>query len=352
MFDQVDLILIDRQLTELQSTPYFDESSNAYVRGLRSVAARLRENPPPLSPALVREMVEHLWQALTYMKGSVSREIPYEVCCSVELALHDWVLAPGPSLFITTALIDEKNYHLQEVDARFYVISSSYLNIDFEARPLLMALPRLYKHQPLLNVTLYHEMGHFVDGQIGISKLAANILSRLVPTADAAVLQNHFAEYFCDLFAATYTGGVISDALDHLAPDAAESYSHPATNDRRRVVEGFLKGAPEREQRLFDFVLDRLKRPRLGVKFKKPNLTVSFGNMRPAVLTSPAELHGLFAEAIEFYGSVQRGEHQLWRNISALEAARFINDLVEKSIRNWLIQKKWAGGAAVRRAAT
>ncbi|MCK9606554.1 MAG: hypothetical protein M0R33_08905 [Methylomonas sp.] len=185
-------------------------------------------------------MTNQIWTASKFLSGSTSKKIPYEIAHCLKLALEDWT---HKKALITTALTQEKNYsfYFEGVWPQFYILAESYTGIKFESELVQIAFPKLYQHRPLLNVALYHELGHFIDIHQGIVNQSLLLVpsamlplpsinfSGLSPDLVNQIAIHHRREYFADLFAASYAGKAIRDFLAEFAknnpPDCnASSY--------------------------------------------------------------------------------------------------------------------------------
>lgn len=344
LFIRNDLRLLDARLEQLQHAPFFHEGLHGYVASMREVIAQLQTRIGELAPELTRELTMQIWAASRYLSGSVSREIPYEVVYGLDLALADWVSAP-PSYIVTTAFLAEQNYHFEGVPEQFYALASTALGVTFTHRVVQVALPQLYKHQPLNNAVLYHELGHFVDTQFAISKLMA-IMDTVHGESISDSKLSHAAEYFADLFASCYVGDAVAVMIENMAPNVGASFTHPATASRSVVVRDFLAGKQNGVVDLCNSALAALGLPLLVRRFAKPDVASYFDNIRPYHVASKAEVHGLLLAGQQYLVARLGNLTGLWANVSEGDAIRMINDLIEKSLRNWMIREKWRDDGA------
>lgn len=331
--------LLDARLEQLEHAPFFRDGLHDYLISIRDVIAKIEENFSALPPELIRMLTRQVWIASRYLSGSVSREIPYEVVYGLDLALTDWVTQPSPYI-VTTAFLSEQNYHFEGVPEQFYDLCKATLNVEFEQRVVQIALPQLYKHLPLNNTVLYHELGHFVDERHAISRLMAIMDT----AAGVPVLQttfNHAAEYFADLFAACYVGNSVAFMIEAMAPGAAVSTTHPSTVDRSKVVKEFLANESNSIVDLCNAALSALKLPTLTPKFSEPVISEYFDNVRPYDIKSKSEIHGLLLAGQKYLVNRIENLDGRWENLSEGEAIRTANDLIEKSLRNWMVKEKW-----------
>jgi hypothetical protein len=342
---QTDLSLLLESLTNLSRTPYFNRALVEHTRALISVVQHVLDASPRYDDEIVRGLVDKVWTAHRYLQGSTTKESPYEIEYCLRFAIAEWV--PQPCL-VTTALTDEKDFHLKLGDPWDYVRATlpKYTKALPKSRLIFIGVPRLYKSMPLFCCALYHELGHFVDvmGQLTESTKLLSPIPDNVPDTFHPYMYAYRQEHFADLFAACYVGSAIGDSLDALNPLAGFSETHPATSNRLEVIETFLKGE---EVDVLDMFQDALKRrgmPVLAQRFEVTDIEAAFDDMRPCVLDGPQQLHGIFPAGWSYMMKALQGDGATWtKGAKPLEIIRIINDLSEKSIRNASIRQLWKG---------
>lgn len=258
--------------------------------------------------------------------------------------ISEWL--PGEFL-LTTALTDEKDFHLNYHDDPWDFVQKTITNFtDYpEGRLIFVGVPRLYKYLPLFCSALFHELGHFIDLRFGVTDAA--MLAHPVEGEAGKVLRHHRQEYFADLLAACYVGRSIAESLQTISPDAEQTYSHPATAKRLELIEDFLTDKENGEVDMWRDVLARLKLPDLKPRFATTNLVEAFDDIRPVPIGSDAELFGLFPTGWSYMVHAINGSGPEWsRGASQLEIVRIVSDLTEKSIRNASIRKLWGASVA------
>ncbi len=338
------------QLGDLARTPYFRSTLNLHLQQLREVVNRLLNKYHEIPPEVARSISIEVWSASKFLAGSVSKEIPYEVAFSLEQALQDWLPNPEQPYAVTTALLDEQQYYFRGIYDQFYDMVSAFLDVTFEVKLIQIALPRLYRHRPLYGVALYHELGHFIDTYFKVTEfsllIAPPALPQINPTQAYEVERSWRKEYFADLFAAGYTGSAIGVFLGHIAPNAPPSLSHPATNDRLNNIAAFLAGNKTQIIGLFDNALQLLGLPTLTIRYSKPDIRPFLNNIRPYPIANEPELHGLIEAGWEYLSAAHKDGDSPWTELGEEKTDRIINDVIEKSIRNWMIKTRWVDGTA------
>ncbi|RYU60896.1 hypothetical protein EWI61_06375 [Methylolobus aquaticus] len=339
-FTLTTLHLLRDELTSLSRTPFFSPSLESYLRNLIQILGQVIAVYDTLPAQTSRSIAQHIWRATKYLKGGTSKTVPYETVYALNLALQDWTTHPSQ---ITTALSeDPDDYHFWSIDPG-KVIRQFLPGVSFNVELIQIALPRLYRHRPLYNVALYHELGHYVDTHYQISKYSL-ILSPLpsgTPDHLVQVALSHRREFFADLFAASYTGKAIHKFLAAIAGECRSTATHPATNDRLQVVDDFVDGRANRVVEFFRQILKERDLPSLEIRYTRPDVSGCFNGIRPYRIANDAELHGILEAGWLF------GEHALrrnsfpWLHMESEDVSRIVNDLVEKSIRNRMTVLKW-----------
>jgi hypothetical protein len=305
-----------------------------------------------IPPNVTDFMSDEIWTASKFLSGSTSKKIPYEIAHCLKVALENWT---HKKALITTALTQDKAYsfYFQGVSQDFYILAEAYTGVKFESELVQIAFPKLYQHRPLLNVALYHELGHFLDRHKGIVNQSLLLLhsdklplpminfSDLSPDYINFIATTHRQEYFADLFAASYAGNAFRDFLAEFAPNNPVSQTHPSTNDRLALIDTFLLGSQSDIIDLFQLTLSNLGLQKLEVAFSAPDVFDSFTNARPYVIKNEAELHGIFEAGAGYLKSLQRNPISPWVEAGEITTKQAINDLVEKSIRNSMITDRW-----------
>lgn len=347
MHPRTDLALLAESLTQLSKTPYFNRAIEKHANALIDVIKHALEVSPAYDEEILRSFTEKVWTCHRYLQGSTTKEAPYEIEYCMRHAINEWL--PGKCI-ITTALTDEKDFHLKPGDPWEFVATAMdrYQGKLPEEKLIFIGVPRIYKHMPLFCAALYHELGHFVDLARNVS--GSTLLTHPQPKATPEVLELllvHRREHFADLFAACYVGPVIIDTLYAINPNAEISLTHPSTEKRLGTIQSFLDGDKFEEMEMYQAALKSLGLPTLQSRYTVPPLEAAFDDIRPYAISNDEELHGMFAAGWSYLGKVKSGGGPNWATGGGhLDATRIVNDLVEKSIRNASIRDLWKRGAA------
>ena len=353
MLLETTLRLLEQRLAALRATPYFSGDLQRYVTDLHAVTQQTLLNFSKLEAHVVTSISNAIWSATQYLAGSTTKLIPYEVVSCLRHALRDWT---DEKFLITTAIIQERNFFFVEVDKDFYKLVRAFTKKTIEHRLIQIQLPELYRHRPLYNIALYHELGHFLDRHRGIAGFAQMLLDQ---DSDASLpdlsgpppgwsdddydraVTAHLREYFADLFATCYMGSAMRDFLWEFAPDQPMMVTHPSVYARRQMIDVLLKGETNKVIDAFNLALRGLRLSPLSLRYKRPDIATVFDQVRPYPIQSDAEIHGLFEAGWDFLNEAQKQDRDPWKKMRPEDVERIVNNLAEKSIRNYMIQRKW-----------
>ena len=271
----------------------------------------------------------------------------------LRLAISGWTKTETA---ITTAISQDLygGFYFRGVDQQFKTLAEAYLGIVIATELIQISLPQVYRHRPLYNLPLYHELGHFLDVHHSITPYTFMLsdATSLLPSLPAGLPKdtlhnihiNHRMEYFADLFGASFTGLAYGDFLQAFAGANSISLTHPATSDRLTVIDDFLNGKSNPIVELFCTALSNLKLPELKAQFSAPDLNESFDNVRPYLIQSDAEAHGILDSGWHYLQTAWTSPTGLWAEMDEAKIEQTVNDLIEKSTRNRMIVTKWGGG--------
>jgi hypothetical protein len=263
----------------------------------------------------------------------------------LERALSEWI--PGHAYIVVTSLSNallsyQIRYSLAFNTPLYTTINTDYKK-EFQHRLIQITLPRYYVHDYLANVVLYHELGHFIDKTYRISE---SVILEMVNNGSIAYLSDemyqllsHYMEYFADIFAAQYVGDASNFFLDYIAHKATDSKTHPATDKRIEMVKKFLAGDDSASE------IANLKKythaitgKTLEIRFENLPLD-DLDNLLPYELKNEQELHSVFLAGWKAWQRLT--ENKLSDDFGNDTAYKVINNLIEKSISNYIVVKNW-----------
>ncbi len=324
--------------------------------------------------------LDFVFKSLEFLDSSTHNLIPYELVHCLEHAMRDWLLEDEADKYvIVTSLVNDVNKFSFDPSIsikRDYIDS---LNRTFDLSPpcflVEMSLPKSLSRDYLSMVVLYHELGHFIDEKYQISKKTAysivgniadgfyqyeivqdeiqalnpyfgdNISDAISNVATQRVLERYCAEYFCDLFAAQYVGVGYMHYLDYATNGSIHaSPSHPATSNRSKVYNDFLNKEDNPILRVFnDTLLEMGQGFELRQRFEKIEAN-AFYELIPLDIQNVSQLHGIFAYGWEVWmddwSKFNKGQQSSYPFRSD-KVHSIINNLIEKSIGNYIVTNKW-----------
>lgn len=354
------LQLLEEQLEKLSRSSFFADELSDYITELRATVSWLEHDigavAPQLSPDFVAPIVDAIWHATQFLTGTTSNRVPYEVTYLLREVLLDWHL--GDSI-VTTSLIQSPDFYCESVGRAPSEVLRGLTapKVALSKYLVQIGMPEIFQHMPLFCAPLYHELAHYIDQRSKIIKKLltsreADVAAAL-PAANyfpkplaAAVVRDHVTEHFCDLFAACYVGGCVTDYISQWSQNGGPERTHPLPEDRAQLTSDFLAGTPNA---LIDLLRDAVSSEEIGFelipRYTLPNVEGCFRDVRPASISELSELHGLLPAADAFLKKLLKTPEAYASDpIGGVPPARrvaLVNDLVEKSIRNFMISKAW-----------
>lgn len=288
-----------------------------------------------------KKYIDFIYSHITFLDFSTLTVIPYELVSCLEEVLHEWV--PNGNYIVVTSLESnllsysfDGSYALN--DPLFFDIETKY-KITFENRLIQIRLPKHYVRDYLVNVVLYHELGHFIDLKYSISQLLINkmITGKSVDRTQYFQLIRHHMEYFADIFAAQYVSHTSNYFLNYIAYNNPASPTHPATLDRISIVNEFLAGAAPSIVTDFEAVLNS-RSPVKNFSFRFRDLDpTDFYALVPMELNEQ-EIHSIFVLGWRIWLD---STSELRSRFDSFTAYKIINNLIEKSLSNHFVKKHW-----------
>lgn len=351
------LQLLVEQLKKLSYSGFFAGDLKAYIELLSANVQALQDKllEQGADVDLIAQIVASVWRATQFLAGTTSNKVPYEFTYLLREVLLDWKLS---DTIVTTSLRQEPDFTCEPADEAPSVLLNELgmQELSKQGHLVQMGLPEIFQHMPLLCSPLYHEVGHYIEERYKFvtGLLISDYEKVLDAVPEVKVLSDknqrdvaaraHMIEHFCDLVAASYVGHCVSDYIIQWDKTLSFRASHPLAESRAQTTRAFLEGS-------FDPVVDLLRGAverasfKLERRFELPHVDACFNDVRPINVNSIRELHGLLPAADAFLGKIlhpnliRTGDsiHSVPRE----KRARLVNDLVEKSIRSFMITKAW-----------
>jgi len=317
-------------------------------------------------------ILDFFFRSIEFLDNSTHNLIPFEIVECLKIALKDWIPDNDNKFIIVTSYVNNMlGFSFDPTLATnkdIYNCLKNRYNIEFTNKLIQINLPKYLSRDYLANVVLYHELGHFLDLYYNITapiseELSAtyskldpseiSVLKAYFPFLDDPVnlyqffpmlISNHLREYFADVFASQYINSCSCKYLDYITnSDANCSLSHPSTINRNKLVEEFLIG---KNNILLNKIMESTKiitNLSLQKRFD-PIDGNDFMNLIPIDIENPEKLHSLFLLGWDFWLQGPKYFSSYNGMSEALKPGQYyqiINNLIEKSIGNYIIKVDW-----------
>lgn len=345
---------------------YSDSRKQIYHENLSELFNSLKETDfvklAPGERLEIKKIINFFIDSLTILNSSTLNNLPYELVSCLRYAMNEWI-DDSDSYIIVTSYAAKYSFNLPVSTSEIYEIISKRYGITFNKRLVQISLPRHLERDYLTNTVMYHELGHFID-----SILVCNepILEKIWNIRDSpecqlyfphfsktkheghekrpAWLRNHIKEYFADLFSCQYIGAAAIDYLSYISSNTKlYTMSHPPTAKRIDLMINFLIGKDDQIMQIFcDEVFAKTSR-RLE-KRSEPLNSDDILNLIPCIINNEKQLHTLFSESwkiwLEKSGEFQK-KNKMVCALKPSQIYQVLNNLIEKSINNFIATKKW-----------
>jgi hypothetical protein len=346
---ELQLLQLEEAFSKSRSNIYSDKKKEDHFKELYDLFNAIKNSDYKNSSIAELNnysfLITYIFTGIEYLDNSTLNITPYEIVSCLEHALGDWIVKDN--FIIVTSLSNKKtDFYLETNDNNelFKMINDlikNSFNLQLTHRLIKISLPKVLSRDYLSCVVLYHELGHFIDHELNISKkLLLNKYAVNNPQdKEQEIYLNHTMEYFADLFAAQYIDNASNLYLNYIAFSQEDSSTHPATSKRIEVVDKFLSDKKCPEILNFNMVLKASGSPEIKKRYKLIELKKSdFLKLIPQNIKNKEELHYIFKLGWEFWNNSEINFLKTFKN---RQKYHIINNLVEKSISNYTITTKW-----------
>lgn len=316
----------------------------------------------PMDLVFCREVMDFFSSSINLLDNNTINVVPHEMIKCLNVALKDWIDDYNKYIIVTT----DGDYCIyllgKSIDVTYQNIKNLY-GIDFSSKLVNVQLPKYLLRDYLTNVVLYHELGHFVDNHYKLTETIYPEILKIdryelinlyfpcltksfTPDEKQYVLCNHISEFFADLFASQYVGSNCCNFLDYLAHDRPKdsfSPTHPNLFYRKKIIEDFLNGVSNPVLDIIKKTVQTVTGKELKVRFRDLSPD-DFYNLVPTIISNEQELHSLFKLGWDVYlsgGDNFKNANAMSYTPSQSEVYNIVNNLIEKSINNFLIVDSW-----------
>jgi len=367
---QLHFSQISKIWSKSRNNNYSDKSRSDYHAKLKQLYSLLLQEDfskvERLEVEEKKQILSFFSESVTFLDNSTVTSLPFELVKCLEIALNEW--SPDEYIIVTCKV---KGINAFSFDPKLAINDSVYdilkqnYNISFEKRLIQINVPEYLIGDYLANVILYHELGHFIEskynipdvicfeflGDISNGKVKGDFykyfpfmkgISDIYGEEVLDQIKSHIAEYFCDLFASQYVDRSVNHYLSYIANDGL-SRTHPSTENRLSLVSKFLNKEKS-------YTLDKIKYAVNKMTFKKLKIRYKifssndFIRLLPITIKSEKELHYLFIYGWNLWLSDWKQfeiENKMKFQLKELNVYEIINDLIEKSIGNYIVMTTW-----------
>ncbi len=348
MTPAVNLHILAKRFAHLSEAEFFDPAFKEFLAQTINAIEHVLESQTSYPETVIRQFEAKLWGVRQFLIGSKTTDAPHETQFVLTKVLKKWI---DKEALISSASLEQFDFFLDPEDMWDFIKKSL---TEFETEdygPLLVRIgsPEPYKHRPVFCTPLFHELGHFIDFQFKISEytLLTNPIGK-EPNGFSAkdwyhLNLSHRREYFADLFSACYVGKAGLDTLNIIAPNNPDSFTHPATIKRVKLIADFIDNKPNPIIGLFQDALIQRKIAPLKSQYKTPNIVDSFDDALTYQIQDEHELYGIYEASTTYLHDQLTNRTAKWIDDTATDYTieKTINDLTEKSIRNFEIKERW-----------
>ncbi len=357
---------------------YFDEGKVNYQETLKIlIKAISEEDSDNFTSAQIEErriVINFIFKSLGILDSSTTNQFPFEIIYCLQHSLNEWIDSTTSKFVIVTSLINSYDdfYSFDgnlALDNVAYDIIQKIYSVNFNYRLIQINLPKFLARDYFSNIVLYHELGHFIDFKYQITTPFAleiqdkyNNKSYETPQIDELkkffpypfweksnlqVLTYHLREYFSDLFAAQYIGRYSENLLNYVSgPFSLHtiSSSHPSTKNRGDLVRLFLE---QKESVLINDLKNAINLTsgnELEIRYSSDINYTNLTDLVPINIDNGNQLSSVFIAAWELFSDYKNQiekRNSFKYTMKPSKIYEIINNLVEKSIGNYIVTANW-----------
>lgn len=299
----------------------------------------------------LRNALTLLSHSIAYLHTTTKDDLTCEIFSCLRLVLKDWIPAEADKYVIVCTQGDYSIVRNDFLEPAYEHIEK-FFKIPFRRKLISINTPLYRKSDFLFNSVLYHEIGHFIDNYYHITdRLMQRFLNGLqVPQQidyfkgiDFSTatdinwnkLYCYLREYFADIFAAQYIGKSVYTYLLYVDPTGCGSETHPASENRVRIVDDFVDNNTV-DNELLECLKEatRLSSKRELERRDEDIDITQFLSLNVASPVSPKQLHNIFQKIWDLW--IHQRANFIKVNgmpLSNAEIYQHINDLTAATIQ-------------------
>lgn len=308
----------------------------------------------------IRDILIFLSTCIQYIKSATINDMNVAIYVCLRAALEDWVKGNPLDYVMTTYKCDVGTHHYQPETVKGQTIKSilDVFNVVVPNKLVSLGYPSYLEKDFLSNVSLYHELGHFID--LSEWRISASLTNHIVDNKclvdrdiyfkniDTAILYDKahtshdnewvklfcmLREYFADVFSVQYIGSHKIHLSHYMFWDNDFDDSHPSTEARTKAIKNFL--GPEASYDEFIKQIRWATEQITGRKLEVRNKSLSIDSLligQACQISEKHQLHTLFHNAWHIWETNPGGYKN---NPDSISAYNKLNKLLEESIMNY-----------------
>lgn len=343
---------------------YENKKLIAYIATLNKVVAEIHKvdfaTKSDNDKEQIRDILTFLSYCIQYIKSATKEDMNAAMYVCLRAALEDWVKGNPLNYVMTTYKCDVGTHHYQPmtVDEQAIKAVLDVYGIVITDKLVSLAYPSYLEKDFLSNVSLYHELGHFID--LSEWRISASLTNYIVENKR---LKNHdiyfknintvtlydkahtdhkaewvklfcmLREYFADIFAVQYIGKHKIHLSQYLAGDNDFDDSHPSTEARTRAINNFLGPETGHDEfiKQLRWATEEITKKPLNVR----NVALPpdhLLNNQSCTITDKHQLHTLLQNAWEIW---ENNINDYKNKPDIMTAYSQLNSVLEQSIMNY-----------------
>lgn len=344
---------VESLITQCRSKFQTSQKEQIYsnrIQLFNSIASSKYENFDIVKLKQSSFLLNFIAREIEFLDFKSKKEIPYKLIQCLNLILEDWI--DDKHLFTIAFSSNSKNltdYYTPVITETTlkslnHVTESLGLNFVYEYGLIQISQPRFFINDFLSSIPTYHELGHFIDNNYGISehassKLPKNLSKHPIVNSEKQ-RKDYLAEHFANIFAAQYLAELIIEKINFTSfggKNDQEYSAHPSIEKRISIINTFLTNSgPDEDLEIINQLKESTK-IKTGMKSferelinRKIELTQNpFMLDKKVKLNASEELHSLF---IEGWNSFYNSEKFKIRYPEPIKRLKRINKLIEQTI--------------------
>lgn len=351
---------------KVASNLYDNDKVKEYISILNDIVTSLQRidlnTQTETEKCQIREILIFISRCIQYIKSATIKDLRPSIYVCLRTALGDWVDSTKDYV-LTSYKGNVDTHYLSHITVTSQAINmiKDVLGITIPYKLVSLGYPTYLEKDFLSNLSLYHELGHFVD--ICIWRISVNLVEFFITNGipmhsvyfqniDESILKDKdhicftnernrlyrmILEYFADIFAVQYIGNHKLHLSHYMAGDNGFSNSHPSTTARTHAILNFLGSESQHDDfiKILKAMTQAVSRRDLKIRYVPLDDTPLL-NGQPYSNISKDQVPSLFHNAWEIWELNKSGFKDTPDPITAYKT---LNDLLDQSIMNFLANK-------------